>query len=281
MDQEKIDKLSDLLAELLGNKIEPKEVDVTFPIIFKGDNIEGKGLIWSGNGYNKQFVFSSNPDRFFVSETIDIAKGKSISINNLPIITENSLGNSIVKSNLREVGRLKGLFVDGSVSVNNYLYYDGNTDRLGIGTDSPKTALDIVENNVEILLGSIETNIGSIGTFNSQDFTILTDNTARITVSANGNITLGNHNTGPIHVNVIGKLSVNVNTPDSRANLHVNGAIKFNNKLHFSGTSVPSGGSYSEGDICWNSEPNPGNHVGWVCIRAGNPGLWHPFGRID
>lgn len=281
MNQEKLEKLAELLTELLGNKIESDNTNNISSIVFTGDNIDGKGFIWSGIGHNKQFIFTSNPDRFFISENIDIAKGKNISINNLPVLSESTLGTSVTKSSLREVGRLKGLIVDGSASINQYLFYDANTDRLGIGTDSPKRALDIVENNVEILIGSNETNIGSIGTFNSQDFEILTDNTSRINVSASGNITLGNINTGPVHVNVVGKLSVNVNTPDSRASLHINGSIKFNNKLHTSGTSAPAGGSYSEGDVCWNSEPNPGGHVGWVCIRAGNPGLWHPFGRID
>lgn len=280
MNQDKIDKLSKLLLEFFNDDSLASSTNDS-PILFKGDNLDGKGLLWSGLGYTKQFVFSSNPDRFFVSENIDLAKGKSISVNNLSVLSESTLGTSVTKSSLREVGRLKGLIVDGSVNFNNYLFYDSNTDRLGIGTDSPKSAIDIVENNVEILLGSTETNVGSVGTFNSQDFSVVTDNTSRITISANGNITLGNHNVGPVHVNVVGKLTVNVNTPDNRANLHVNGAIKFNNKLHISSTSAPSGGSYSEGDVCWNSEPQPGGHVGWICVRAGNPGLWHPFGRID
>jgi hypothetical protein len=281
MAQDKYKEFARLFKEIIiesGALTPDVEIDSNLKFV---DNIEGKGILWTGNGYNKQFLFSINPDRFFVSENIDLSRGKYFSINNLPVITESEIGTSVTKSSLREVGRLKGLVVDGSVSINNYLYYDANTDRLGIGTDSPKKGINLVEDNVEILIGSSEPNIGSIGTFNSQDFQIITDNTARINVSANGNITLGNLTSGPIQVNVLGKLTVNVNTPDSRASLHVNGPIKFNNKLHMSGTSSPQGGGYSEGDIVWNSEPNPGGHIGWVCIKAGNPGIWSPFGRID
>lgn len=281
MEQDRIELLGSLLREIAkkGKDQDPVIEDFQF-INFSGD-IEGKGLIWSGSGFNKQIVFVSRPDRFFISDNVDIAKDKHISINNLPVLTNTELGTSVIKSNLKEVGRLKGLIVDGNFSVNSYLYYDANNDRLGIGTENPRRILDLVENNVEIILGSGEPNIGSIGTVASQDFQILTDSTSRISVSANGNIVLGNINTGPIHVNVLGRLTVNVNTPDTRANLQVNGPIKFNNKLHMSATSAPSGGHFTEGDIVWNSDPSPSGYVGWVCTRAGNPGIWNGFGKIE
>lgn len=251
------------------------------PITFKGDNIEGKGILWAGQGYTKQFVFASNPDRIFLSENLDLGKGKNLSINNLKVLDENSLGNSITKSNLKELGRLNGLIVDGSASIGGYFYFDGQGNRFGIGTEQPHAAISVIENDVELVIGAKETAKGFIATYNSQDLHIGTDNTARITISAGGNITLGNPSTGPIQVNVLGKLAVNVNNPDPRTGLHVNGPIKFNNKIHMSGTSAPADGSFTEGDIVWNSTPFAGQHVGWVCTRAGTPGLWNAFGRIE
>ncbi len=281
-EQQKLDQLASLLKDIIRTSYTPEVDDSNFSNNIQFiDNIEGKGLLWHGRGYNKQLIFAINPDRFFLSENLDLAREKYISINNLPVLSQSELGNSVTKSSLREVGRLKGLLVDGSVSINNYLFYDANTDRLGIGTDNPKKVLNLIEENVEIVIGASESNVGCIGTFSSQNFEIHTDSVPRITVEAGGNITLGHIATGPVHVNVLGKLTVNVNNPDQRASLHVNGAIKFNNKLHLSGTCPPSGGSFSEGDIVWNSEPNPGGHIGWVCIKAGNPGIWNPFGRID
>jgi hypothetical protein len=32
------------------------------PIVFSGDNLEGKGLLWAGKGNTKQFIFASNPE---------------------------------------------------------------------------------------------------------------------------------------------------------------------------------------------------------------------------
>jgi hypothetical protein len=277
--QEKLNALTELLKEVLseGQNIDSAE----FPfVVIKGD-IDGKGILWSGKGHNKQFLFASNPDRFFVSETIDLSRGKSLSINNVTVLDETELGPTVTKSNLREVGRLKGLIVDGGFSVNQYLVYDPNTDRLGIGTDQPKATLSIVDQNIVLVFGASEPNIGSIGTFNSASLELVTDNTARITIEAGGNIILGNPSAGDVNVTVLGRLGVNVSKPDPRSALHVNGALKFNDKLHLSGIEPPSGGAFNEGDITWNADPQSGRHVGWVCVRAGNPGVWNGFGRIE
>lgn len=279
MANEKIESFISTFRELLEQGTDLEFIDVPY-VNFK-DNIAGKGLIWTGSGNNKQFIFAENPNRFFVSEDLDLAKSKSISINSIKVIDENELGPTITKSNLRELGRLQGLVVDGGMSLNQYLFYDANTDRLGIGTDQPKAPISIVDMNIELVLGASDPNVGSIGTFNSADLELITDNTARLTISANGEITLGNLANGPTKVKVQGSLGINVNSIDPRANLHVNGSIKFNDKLHFSGNEPPQGGVYVEGDIMWNDNPQLGSYIGWVCIRAGNPGLWRAFGKIE
>ena len=279
MADQKIESLLTALREVLENGQDVNVAEVPF-INFKGD-IPGKGLIWSGDGYNKQLIYAANPGRFFVSETIDLAKGKGISVNNVKIIDDTELGSTVTKSNLREVGRLKGLIVDGGLSVNQYLVYDATTDRLGIGTDQPNATLSILDQNIELVFGASEPNVGSIGTFNSADLELVTDNTARLTIGAAGDITLGNPNFGPTKVKIVGSLGVNVSSIDPRTDLHVSGAIKFNDKLHLSGSEAPTSGAFNEGDILWNNNPQPGRFIGWVCTRAGNPGLWSGFGRIE
>jgi len=275
----KIDDLAKLLTEVLtqGQDIDSSQ----FPYINITGDVDGKGILWSGHGHVKQLIFASKPDRFFVSETLDLARGKSISINNINVVSETELGPSVTKSNLREVGRLNGLIVDGGFVINQYLVYDANTDRLGLGTEEPKAALDIVDQNVEILIGASDPSVAFIGTFNSVDLELGTDNTARITIEAGGNIVLGNSSQGDAKITILGKLGVNVSTIDPRSSLHVNGALKFNDKLHLSGKEAPSSGAFNEGDVVWNTDPQPGKFVGWVCTRAGNPGIWNGFGRIE
>ena len=277
--QEKLNALTTLLQEVFQ---EGQEIDsAEFPyIVIKGD-INGKGILWSGQGYNKQFIFNSNPDRFFISENIDLAKAKHLSINNIKVVDEKELGPTVTKSSLREVGRLKGLIVDGGLSVNQYLVYDSISDRLGLGTDQPKAAVNIIDQTVDIVIGAEGTNTARIGTYNYTDLELGTDNTARIQIKAGGNVVIGNPAVGDTKVTIIGSLGINVNNPDPRSTLHVNGALKFNDKLHLSGNEPPSSGSFTEGDVVWNSSPQAGKSIGWVCVQPGSPGIWNGFGRIE
>lgn len=282
---ENLDNLS-VNGTLKVNVLEVDEIkaDIKFekntPIVFSGDTLDGKGLLWSGKGYTKQLIFNSEPDRFFSSEHIDLARGKSITINNIKVLDEKELGPTVTKSNLREVGHLKGLIVDGSISVGQFLVFDSSTSRLGLGTENPNAALSIVDDGVEIVLGTKDTVKGFIGTYATNALEIGTDNTARIIISASGNINLGNPKIAPSQVSVHGKLSVRVSTPDPEVDLHVNGAVRFCNKLQKYDTTYPTSGSYNEGDIVWNIQPRMNSYVGWVCIQTGSPGIWSPFGKI-
>ena len=280
-----IDIISKALAELSENK---QATDVVFSDLrfleFRAKKKEtnyGKGLIFSGQGYTKQFVFNAKPDQFFSSEHINLAKDKQLFIGGIKVLDEQELGNTITKSNLREVGRLKGLVVDGSVNINQYLFYNGSADRLGLGTDAPNAALSIAEGAIEVMVGTVfDTGHGMIGTYASHDFDIVTDDTPRITVKANGNIDLGNPTKNPVQISVHGKLSVGVKVPDPNVDLHVNGAIRLNNHIQMYASEPPKNGNYTVGDIVWNNSPRVGSGVGWVCLRAGSPGSWHPFGEI-
>ena len=40
-------------------------------------------------------------------------------------------------------------------------------------------------------------------------------------------------------------------------------------------------GGFNEGDVVWNNYPISGKFVGWVCTKAGSPGIWNGFGRIE
>ncbi len=275
--------LNQIIKNLAEAAHQPVAQEITQFLEFrakKSESNNGKGIIWSGDGTTKQILFTHKPDRFFSSESLDLAKEKSISIGGTKIIDSESLGPSVIKSNLREVGRLKGLIVDGSVSINQYVFYNAALDRLGFGTDEPNAAIGIADKGVEVIIGTNEQMHGMIGTFASTDFNVVTGNISRISVKANGDVTFGNANRNPIQVKVLGKMSIGVEVPDSNVDLHVAGPVRFNNKLHLSASSPPTQGNYNIGDIVWNDNPSVGQSVGWICLRAGNPGMWYPFGEI-
>jgi hypothetical protein len=277
MKSDSINQALQALADALNQDNDPVALDA--PVHFKG-KVYNKGMLWSGSGHTKQFVLASEPDRFFSSESIDLAKDCAISVNRIKVLDEKELGPSVIKSNLREVGRLKGLIVDGSLSVNQYLYFDHHTDRLGLGTDQPNAALSVAEDGIEIIIGTEDYTKGVIGTFASHDLELKTDNTTRLKIAAGGNIELGNPNRSPIQATVHGKLAVGVSNPDPNVDLHVRGDIKFGGRVHKYDKQPPQGGVWNEGDIIWNSNPQQKKYVGWVCTKAGNPGIWNPFGEI-
>lgn len=278
-----LDVISQALKELVENRTANDLVfqDVRY-VEFKnkkGNNNVGKGLIFTGDGHTKQFILS-NFDNFFSSENINIAKEKHFAIDNIPVLTSTDLGSNVVNSNLRKVGRLKGLIVDGSVTIDQYIFYNSAAMRLGLGTEAPNFALSVAEMGIEVGFGTSETGQGVVGTFASTPFNIVTDNTERISIDGVGNIVLGNKNSFPITVHVHGKVNIGVNSVDERADLQVRGAIKFAEKVHQYADNPPQSGNYNRGDVVWNSSPEMGKYVGWICVRQGNPGTWLPFGEI-
>jgi hypothetical protein len=53
----------------------------------EGTVIAGTGLLWFDKVQNKQLIYKTNPDAFFLSENIDIPSGKSYLIDGAPILT--------------------------------------------------------------------------------------------------------------------------------------------------------------------------------------------------
>lgn len=44
--------------------------------------------------------------------------------------------------------------------------------------------------------------------------------------------------------------------------------------------SAPTSDTYKQGDVVYNTAPNVGGFVGWVCTVGGTPGTWNTFGSI-
>ena len=272
-----------------AGKIEVQELkadlrlEKTTPLEFKtsAENpVYGKGLIWTGTGSTKQLLLQKDPDRIYTTENFDLLSGKSYMIDRVKVIDQTSLGPTVVKSNLKEIGSLRKLVVLGDVNFNDVLFFNSSTNRLSFGTEQPNATFSIVENSIELMLGIKDKASAVVGTYGYHNVDIVTDGTSRLTIGNNGNILLGNKNNNPIQVSVHGKLSVGVNNPDPSVDLHINGSVRFNNKLQTHGVTPPSSGFYNVGDIVWNSEPKRSQPVGWVCTRSGTPGDWNPFGII-
>jgi len=249
----------------------------TTPLEFKAEQgkLHGKGIIWTGKDYTKQFVFQEEIDRFWSSEDIDLNNEKVYRIDRIPVLTLQKLGDSVVSSSLRKLGKVENLQTSGNLNVDDFVFFDSDTQRLGIGTDQPNALLSVKNIDHEFVIDDTIDKKFKLGTWTTSNLEIITDDTTRIEVSASGEITLKNK------VHIEGKVGIGVKNFQNDVDLTVAGPVRIQNKKFDTGTHPPTTGPYLSGDIVWNADPQPTGYVGWICVRPGSPGEWKAFGLIQ
>jgi hypothetical protein len=171
---------------------------------------------------------------------LDLAK---ITLDGAEIAKNNALGSAIVNSNLQTLGELKELRVSGESILAQTLYVTPR--RVGINTIEPSAALSVWDDEIEIVAKKKSRDIGILGTPRQQ----------KLVLSSNGkeNIVLSDDGSSQID--------------DLRI-----GSMRFT-------TSATAPNFVSERcHIVWNTNPNPGGPMGWVCLGGAN---WANFGIID
>lgn len=240
------------------------------------NDVYNKGLVWRGKDKSRQLVLRSIPDRLWSTEPIDLQRDAYYSIDNVSVLSFSELGPSVTKSSLTEVGVLQNLAIQGNVNIDQYVFWNGDYMRFGIGTETPNGIFGIVQDNVEFIVDA-EGDKATVGTYTTSDLNIITDNATRISISSTGKIVIGTDI--ETRVTVKGKLGINVNNPD--ADIVTAGPVKFEGKKFEVGDKIPTSGSYNKGDIVWNTDPKPTGYVGWICVSSGTPGAWKSFGQIS
>jgi hypothetical protein len=278
-----IQALGDSLNSIINRAltVEDMRMQALSSVEFSADDngIYGKGLQWKGQGPTKQFIYRANPDRIWTDESIDLGATSSYMIGNVTVLGQTALGSSVRNSNLSTVGTLQNLRTQGNLNIDDYVFYNTDSESFGIGTESPNGKFSVATLDSEFIIDT-DPGVVKLGSWTSDDVTFITDNTDRLTVRSNGNIELGN-SFKEIKVTVHGKLGVGVNNIDSDISLATAGPVKFDNKKFMNGTEIPTLGTFRQGDIVWNNNTVATGYVGWVCVREGTPGEWKPFGQIS
>jgi len=194
---------------------------------------------------------------------------KAVMVDDNEVIWKDKLGKSVKSSSLEQLAVLKNLQVRNTFAVS-----DG---RVGINTTAPSADFSVNASGYEIITTMHESN-AYVGTHTHVPFAIGTDNSARLTCKANGDVTVGSENGKPVKLNVYGQLGIGVKHPAEA--LEVDGNIKFAERTFASGMQEPKDGRWDTGSIIWNEKPELNKPVGWVCIKGGKPGSWRAFGMI-
>ena len=166
-----------------------------------------------------------------------------IKLNDTEVISDNKLGPTIINSNLQSLGLLKELQVVGESIFAETLYV--TPKRVGINTIEPSGALAIWDQEVEIVAVKKSADTGSFGTPRQQRLVLTANNKENIILETDGSATINELRMG---------------------------------SMKFSTAAQPPNYVGERGHVVWNTNPNPGGPMGWICLGASN---WANFGIID
>ena len=240
-------------------------------IEFQGANgsLDTLGVQWKGEDRTKVFSWRDRSNGFYSSDNIDLHRDASIMIDNIPALSATRLGEMIEHSNLRTVGVLENLTTVGDLNIDEgFVTWDSGSMRFSIGNEIPNGQLSVASNEAEFIVDPFFDTV-KVGTYTTSDLEIVTDDTARISIKKTGG------------VNVHGKLGVNTEYVSNDVDFQVDGPIRIQQKKIQYNLNAPTQGNHNKGDITYNTEPAVGAYVGWICIEAGTPGVWKPFGKIE
>jgi len=273
----------DVRGEITATKLHVDEISAdvrnerTSPLEFKGEGKLpiGKGILWTGGSYTKQLILKNAPERIWSSEDIDLHHDKTYMIGGRPVLSDNSLGDTVTSSKLKKVGRLQDLEVKGSLNVDHFVKYNGDTEQFSIGAEDPNGLFTIESFDHQFIIDPTDNKNWKIGTWTTSGLDIVTDNTVRLQIQNTGKLRVHSKTTFDCSV------GIGVNNFEDDVDLTVAGAVRIQNRKQESGEESPPQGNYRKGDIVWNTDPKPTGYVGWICVRAGQPGDWKPFGQIS
>jgi hypothetical protein len=171
---------------------------------------------------------------------LDVAK---LSFNGKPLTDGVSLASNITGSNLQHLGELRELQVKNEALVADTLYV--TKGRIGVNTDEPSAPLAVWDEETEIVIKKHSKHKGYIGS--SRDTTVV----------------LGANNNSNIVLNQDGTTTVD--------------------KLKVGGSKITSAPvkpniDSDKGHIVFNSHPDLGRPVGWICL-GGN--RWSEIGTCE
>lgn len=219
----------------------------------RDSSVYGKGLLWLDGDIRRELIMKAGPERVWTSESFDIGENKTYSVNGQVVLGQDYLGLGVTRSSLTRLGELESLVVQGPATFNNKV-----------------TFAQLKTNGLNLSGNSLDSDTNVVISVNSKD----------VLYADNDEITIGNKTNTRRPVKVYGPLSVGISNPDDSVDLAVKGDISFSNKKFLTGSGAPEVGTFSRGDIVWNTHPIENSYIGWVCVVEGSPGEWLPFGAI-
>jgi hypothetical protein len=171
---------------------------------------------------------------------LDLTK---ITLGGQEVATPGTLGSSIVNSNLQTLGELRELRVGGESILAQTLYV--TPKRVGINTIEPSAALSVWDDEIEIVAKKKSRDVGMLGTTRQQKLILAANNKDNIVLNDDGSTQIDHLKIG---------------------------------SMQFTTSNTPPNFVSERCHVIWNTNPNPGGPLGWICLGGAN---WANFGIID
>jgi hypothetical protein len=166
-----------------------------------------------------------------------------ITLNGAELVTDNSLGPAVINSKLQTLGELRELRVSGESLLGQTLYV--TPKRVGINTIEPAAALSVWDEEIEITAKKKSKDVAFLGTTRQQKLVLSANNKDNLTCNEDGSVEVEVLRMGP---------------------------------FKFSTSPTPPNYVSERCHVVWNTNPNPGGPMGWICLGSAN---WANFGIID
>lgn len=155
---------------------------------------------------NKQFValIKDTLTSELKNNKVDLVDNPILA-NGKEILTENSLGPSVVTSNLRKLGRLSELNVTGIAQFGDTLIVT-NTGKIGINTNEPDGALTIWDEDSELTIRKHKKKNMYVGTMRDTDLSFGTNGDVKLAIRKDGTVEINQLNLNGIKISVSDKI---------------------------------------------------------------------------
>jgi hypothetical protein len=149
---------------------------------------------------NKQFVslIKDTFHREMTARKIDVVENP-IYANGKEVLTDNTLGPSIINSNLRKLGRLTELNVAGLAQFNDTLIVT-DTGKIGINTTEPEGALTIWDDDSELTIRRHKKKNMYVGTMRDTDLSLGVNGDIKLAIKRDGTVEMNHIELGGIRI---------------------------------------------------------------------------------